>query len=141
MIVGGAMRPGKVSFHVHEPWKHLGDAIADDEHGRMLEEQIFNASLKVSWGVLGLMTPACTLWFAGRQTWCEPFLHAALKAWNEIDAVGSRYYAALKPERMWNIPNSLHYVLGRLGVPNERLSEPLPPGGPAELLKYARLAS
>ena len=65
LIVGGTMRSGPTNFHCHEPWKHLGDTIAGDESGRALEEQIFRSSLTVPWGVLGLMTPACTLWLRG----------------------------------------------------------------------------
>jgi hypothetical protein len=141
LMLGGTMRPGWTSFHCHEPWKHLEDAITDDEPGRALEEQIFQASLTVHWGVLGLMAPSNTLWFAGHRERETPFLDAALKAWDEIDAVGARYFMAFEGERMWSFPNSLKHVLARAGVPIERLKEPLPKGGPSTLLKYARASS
>jgi hypothetical protein len=141
LILSGTSRPGTKSFHCHEPWKHLLDALSKIDDSDGIEERIFQSSMSVPWGVLGFMASGCKLWFAGRQSWYEPFLHAALKAWNEIDTVGQRYFVALQPEAMWAIPNSLHYVLGRLGVPVEHLSQPLPPGGPSALLKYARPAS
>ncbi len=66
LVLGGAIRSGRMSFHCHEPWKLLEEAITDDEAGRALEEQIFRASLTVTWGVLGLMAPPNALWFTGR---------------------------------------------------------------------------
>lgn len=68
----------------------------------------------------------------------EPFLHAALAAWDELDAVGARYYVAVQGERLWSTPNNLHYVLGNMGVPNELLRAPLPPEGPRALLRYIK---
>ena len=68
----------------------------------------------------------------------EPFVHAAVAAWKDLDSVGPRYYAGAQGERLWSVPNNLHYVLANMGVPTEVLRAPLPPGGPAALLQYAR---
>lgn len=56
-----------------------------------LETKIFNASLRVTWGVLGLLSFDNQPWFYGHEEWYEPFLEAALSVWDELDAVGSRY--------------------------------------------------
>lgn len=71
----------------------------------------------------------------------QPFLHAVLAAWDEFDAVGPRYYAAVQGQRLWSLPTGLHYVLANMGVPNDILRAPLPPGGPRDLLQYARAQS
>ena len=143
LIVGGTMRPGWTNFHCHEPWKQLLLALEDVRVSRdeALQNRIFNASLSTTWGVLGLMAYSNLLWFSGRHDWYEPFVDAASRAWDEIDAVGARYFVALHPESMWDMPNGLKQVLAKLGVPTDRLRAPLPPGGPRELLKYARVAS
>lgn len=141
LLVGGTMRPGMKNFHCHAPWKQIFDALAKVEDSRDIEETIFQASMSMTWGVLGFLAYDCTPWFAGHEHWYEPFLKAALNAWDEIDSVGARYFIALQPEPMWAIPNSLHYVLSNLGVPAERLRDPLPKAGPSALLKYVRLAS
>jgi hypothetical protein len=41
-------------------------------------------------------------------------------------------------ERLWDLPNNLHYVLANMGVPNDVLRARLPPEGPRSLLRYAR---
>ena len=56
-----------------------------------METKIFNASLRVTWGVLGLLSFDNQPWFYGHEEWYEPFLEAALSVWDELDAVGSRY--------------------------------------------------
>jgi len=68
----------------------------------------------------------------------EPFLHAVLAAWDELDAVGPRYYAVVQGQRLWSVPNNLHYVLATMGVPAEILRAPLPAEGPRALLQYLR---
>jgi hypothetical protein len=59
-------------------------------------------------------------------------------AWPELDALGSRYYEVGAPQRLWSLVNNLHYVLAKMGVPNEVLRAPLPPAGPRALLRHAR---
>jgi hypothetical protein len=49
--------------------------------------------------------------------------------------------AAIGPaQRLWTLPNNLHYVLANMGVPNDALRAPLPPGGPRALLQHAQYA-
>jgi hypothetical protein len=104
-------------------------------------EAIFRESISVPWGVLGLLAMDSKPWFYGEEAWYEPFLHAAINVWDELDSVGARYYVAFQGESLWSISNSLHYVLGNMGVPHELLGAPLPPEGPRALLKYVRVAS
>jgi len=92
-------------------------------------------------GILGLLSFDNQPWFYGHEEWYAPFLEAVLGGWDELDAVGSRYYIALQGQSLWSIPNSLHYVLANLGVPHDLLRAPLPPEGPRALLKYVRIAS
>lgn len=140
LVVNGTLRAqAPPAIYCAEPWKHLLDAtsVLEQDVGDAIEEQVFHASLTTSWGVLGLMSPGNTLWLSGRPQWEAPFMRAALAAWDEIDAVGARYYNAFAPERLWSIHNTLKHVLARAGVPGELLRAPLPAGGPAALLKYA----
>ena len=102
-----------------------------------IADAVFTASLQVPWGVLGLMSSDNGPW-----VWPEhrhrPFLHAALSFWEELDAVGARYYVAGKSERLWGTARNLKYVLANMGVPNDVLNSPLPAEGPRALLQYAR---
>ena len=64
-----------------------------------------------------------------------------IPAWDELDAVGPRYFNGVQGQSLWTLPNSLHYVLGNMGVPHDLLRAPLTPEGPRALLKYVRIPS
>jgi hypothetical protein len=129
------------NFHCFAPWmpaeEPLRDLRTDLTVPSAAEEAMFAASLQTPWGVLGLLAPDNTSWVWPRERH-QPFLKAALAFWDELDAVGPRYYWTLQAERLWPVANSLHYVLGNMGVPNDVLRAPLPPEGPRGLLRYAR---
>ena len=143
VLVGGFMHTGWTNFHCFVPWKPLGDALVDIrvESDPTLEAKIFHESLRAPWGVLGLLSFDNQPWFYGNEAWYQPFLEAAVRVWDELDAVGSRYHIAVQGQSLWSIPNSLHYVLANLGVPHDLLRAPLPPEGPRALLKYVRTVS
>jgi hypothetical protein len=129
---------GPVSnFHCFAPWRLAWEAASLAES---TAEAMFAASLEVPWGILGLMSSDNGPW-----VWPEhrhrPFLEAALWFWEELDAVGARYYVVGKGERLWGTARNLKYVLANMGVPNDVLSSPLPPEGPRALLRYARPAA
>jgi hypothetical protein len=128
------------NFHVSEPWRlardELFDMRAEPTVPTEIEDAIFAASLRVPWGVLGLIASDSQSWLMSRARH-RPLLNAALEAWPELDAVGARYYWAY-PEPLWSAPNNLKYVLGNLGVPVDVLRAPLPPEGPRALLRYVR---
>jgi hypothetical protein len=137
-------RPGSTqNFHCFMPWKPLWMAWFDIRVAPpdpTLCEQVFHDSLTVPWGVIGLMGHENQSWFwSGERS--EPFLQAVLSVWDDLYAVGARYQWSIQCQDLWSIPNNLHFVLANMGVPHERLRAPLPPGGPRELLKYARIAS
>jgi hypothetical protein len=138
MIVGGRVLAGGTDFHCFMPWRTLWQKLLEDP-GTM--DAVFRESLSAPWGVLGLLTMDNTPWFYGNEERYEPFLDAALKVWDELDAVGPRYYIAFQGESLWSIPNSLHYILANMGVPHDLLRAPLPPEGLRALLRYARIAS
>lgn len=133
---------GPVSnFHCFAPWRPAEDPLHDLRTDPTVpapeEEAMFVASLLTPWGVLGLMGSDTTSW-VWRKERHQPFLHAALKFWDELDAVGPRYYVVGQGERLWRVASTLKYVLANMGVPKDVLNEPLPPGGPRVLLRHAR---
>lgn len=136
MMLGGLA--GGTNLHCFMPWRTLWQKPAE---GPGIMDAIFRESLSVSWGVLGLLAFDNKPWFYGNEERYEPFLDAAFRVWDELDAVGPRYYVAVQSESLWSIPNSLQYVLGNMGVPHDLLCAPLPTEGPRALLKYARIAS
>jgi hypothetical protein len=136
MMMLGGLAAG-TNFHCFMPWRTLWQKLKDPG----VRDAIFQESLSVSWGVLGLLAFDNTPWFYGNEELFEPFLDAALAMWDELDAVGTRYYVAVRSKSLWSIPNSLQYVLGNMGVPHDLLCAPLPPEGPRALLKYVRIAS
>lgn len=141
MLVMHGIRQGPDSnFHCFMPWRTLWDAVVDEAQPSVpspIEDAVFAASLAVPWGVLGLLSSDNQPWLipASRH---RPLLAAALEVWPELDAVGPRYYWAVQGERLWSLPNNLHFVLANLGVPAAQLDAPLPPEGPRALLQYVR---
>ncbi len=67
----------------------------------------------------------------------EPFLQAALRVWDELLAIGKRYYWAAQGEDLWSIPNNLHFVLANMGLPYNHLRAALPADGLAAILRHA----
>ncbi len=138
MMMDGPVLAGGRDFHCFVPWQQLWqDLVAD--LGAM--DAIFQESLSVSWGILGLLASANTPWFYSGEERFEPFLAAAIRVWDELDAVGPRYFDGVQGQSLWTLTGSLHYVLGNMGVPHDLLRAPLPPEGPRALLKYVRIPS
>ncbi|HEX8106821.1 MAG TPA: hypothetical protein VF516_03790 [Kofleriaceae bacterium] len=136
----GIITGSVANFHCFMPWRTLWDAVVDEAQPSVpspIEDAIFAASLRTSWGVLGLMAHDSQSWLipASRH---RPLLDAALEVWPALDAVGERYAVGSMPQRLWSVPNNLHFVLANLGVPNDMLGAPLPPEGPRALLRYVR---
>ena len=76
VIVGGLMTGGLTNFHCFVPWKPLGDALRDIRvpPDPALEAKIFQESLRVTWGVLGLLSFDNQAWFYDHEERYEPFL-------------------------------------------------------------------
>jgi hypothetical protein len=124
-----------------ENWKIAWDAMFDlrttPTVPSPIEDATFEAALQAPWGVLGLLASYSQSWLIPRSRH-EPFLHAVLVVWGELDAIGPRYYAAVQGVGRWSMPNNLHDVLANMGVPNELLRAPLPAEGPRALVRHAR---
>jgi hypothetical protein len=140
LIVTGIQVGPAPNFHCFAPWKLAWDAFAaadDSDAFAVIENAIFDASLRISWGVLGLLASENQFWLIPVSRH-RPLLHAALEAWPELDAVGTRYAGSVPGRRLWDMPNNLKYVMANLGVPTDVLRAPLPPEGPRALLRYVR---
>jgi hypothetical protein len=135
---------GPVSnFHCFAPMRQAWDAFFDirvEPPPARITDAIFAASLQTPWGILGLLSSDNQTWLIPRERH-QPFLKATLAVWDELDAIGPRYYVVGQGQRLWALPNNLHYVLANMGVPNDMLRSPLPPEGPRALLRYARPAA
>jgi hypothetical protein len=141
LVLSGIMTGPAPNFHCFMPWKMawgpLFDLRTTPTSPAPVEDAIFEASIRTPWGILGLLASESRSWLYPTSRH-EPFLHAVVAVWSELDAVGSRYYVAVQGERLWSVPNNLHYVLANMGVPTEILRAPLPAEGPRALLRYAR---
>jgi len=144
LVLSGILTGPAPNFHCFMPWAmalyELFDLRTTPTSPPPVEDAIFDASLRTPWGILGLLAYESNSWLIPK-TRHEPFLHAVLGAWSELDAVGPRYYAAVQGVRLWSVHNNLHYVLANMGVPTEILNAPLPAEGPRALLRYARPAN
>jgi hypothetical protein len=141
LVLDGIVARGEPHFHCALPWMPLWQALFDRrvKADPALNDGIFEASLSVPWGVLGLLPYENHPWLIPEARF-KLFVQAVLKVWDELDAVGPRYYSAVEGKRLWSLPNTLHYVLANMGVPNAVLRAPLPAEGPRALLRYARAA-
>jgi hypothetical protein len=141
MLVMNGIRQGPaLNFHCFAPWRLAWSPLFEQRTEPTIpapvDDAIFAASLEVPWGIVGLLSADNQSWLYSKARH-QPFLHAVLAAWGELDAVGSRYYWAVQGQRLWSLPNNLHYVLANMGIPTDLLRAPLPPEGPRALLRYA----
>jgi hypothetical protein len=141
LVLSGIVTGPALNFHCFLPWMLAWDALFDlrttPTSPAPIEDAIFETSLRTPWGILGLLASESQSWLTPTMRH-EPFLHAVLGAWSELDAVGARYCFSFRGVRLWSVPNNLHYVLANMGVPTEILNAPLPAEGPRALLRYAR---
>lgn len=140
LVLAGIVTGPVPNFHCSMPWRKAWDELSDPRTPAVpspIEDAAFEASLRTPWGILGLLSSESQPWLYP-TTRHEPFLHAVLGVWSELDAVGARYCSSFYGKRLWSVPNNLHYVLGNMGVPTEILNAPLPAEGPRALLRYAR---
>ena len=120
-------------------WQTFFDVRAEPVPDHV-SDAVFAESLQTPWGILGLLSSDNQPWLYPTERH-QPFLYAVLSAWDELYAVGPRYFVVGQGERLWQIHNNLHYVLANMGVPDDVLGAPLPAGGPRALLRYARAQS
>ena len=111
---------------VSEAWrkKRMGNDVWTSLH---------EASMRNMWIFLGLLGQHSGMFLYQNRAWMQPFLKAAVEFWEELDAEGDRYTFGGPPSRLWTLPSNIQMVLAHLGLPENRLREPLPPGGLQEL--------
>jgi hypothetical protein len=144
LVMHGIKQGPDSNFHCFAPWRRVWETLFDlriePTVPSPVEDAIFAAALAIPWGILGLLSSDNQCWLYPKNRHF-PLVEATLAVWDELDAVGARYYWAVEGERLWALPNNLHYVLANMGVPNDVLRAPLPPEGPRALLRYARAQS
>lgn len=125
------------AFHCYLPFRTVYDALGEtlpDE----IEDKVFREGLETAWGVLGLLGRNNFPWVRAEERH-QPFLEAVLRFWDELCAEGDRYSTGANDGKaLWDVPNSLHYVLARRGAPQGALNSPLPSGGLKEVVAALR---
>jgi hypothetical protein len=149
-------------YHCYAFTRALFD-LSSPDNWRSIKEQVFEASLKSPWGLLGLLShevgssfmsqprkllykddnfetcPDDDLLDAWRSSYAEPFLDKCLQYWDVLS--DEKYHYSLSfgtSPSLWSIPSSLHYILANMGISTEKLRAPLPSGGLAELVALAK---
>ncbi len=99
-----------------------------------VDEAIFERSLSQPWSMLGMMGGNNSGWVREKRRY-RPFLRATRRYWDLFDAEGARYTDGSRGGfRLWSLPNNIKYVLANLGMSNEEIDPPWPPGGLPELI-------
>lgn len=120
---------GESNFHCYLLHKVLLTAFLDEKLTPAVEEQIFVASLQTSWGTLGLLSEANTMWLRSPSRH-RPLLNATLRFWDELYAEGERYSnGSTCGQDLWSLNTNLKFVLANLGVEMSILTAPFPPCG------------
>jgi hypothetical protein len=121
------------AVHAYAPLDQIGIGVFEGRYPGDLMDRIFRDALALPWGVLSLISHDNNRWFFPEPRHL-PFGEKAIEWWPLLDGIGPRYTFGTTPgERLWSVPNNLHYVAGHLGVPLDDLKKPLPPGGLAAL--------
>jgi hypothetical protein len=129
---------GDPHFHCYLPHFILLEMIDGGRSPPDSEQEIFEASLRTSWGTLGVLSPANRIWVYPKHRH-DPLLRATFRFWETLDAEGERYtVGSATGQRLWSIGSNLKYVMANLGVPTSVLNTPLPEGGPASLVSVDR---
>ena len=103
-------------------------------HSALGDEDVFERSLTQPWSVLGLVSHPNDMWVYEKRRY-RPFLRAVRRYWDLFDAEGARYSNGSEcGARLWSLPNTIMYVLANLGLSNEEMDPPWPPGGLPEII-------
>jgi hypothetical protein len=104
-----------------------------------LAEEVFERSLTRSWSTLGLVAYRGQHWLRDKERY-RSFLDAVRQNWEMFDSIGARYSDGSRQGfRLWSLPNAIKYVLANLGMSNEEMDPPWPPGGLLTILDRAEL--
>lgn len=122
---------GQPHFHCYLLHFQIKEAQFEGRLNADMVEEIFNASLQTEWGVLGLIAYQSTMWFAPPEKWrstrYQPMLKACLQFWDTFEREGERYSGGSNSSKnLWNLPNTIRYILANMGVSKAVLKAPLP---------------
>ena len=133
----GPLTGGGDHFHFFAPAHAIRNAIPP----RLPKETfttLFEPMIATRWGFLALLGQWSHSFFfpPGHQ---QRYLHAAVRWWDELAAEGPRYSTGSNVgEPLWDLFTKLKFCLAREGLPQELLSQPIPPGGMAALVAQTR---
>jgi hypothetical protein len=133
---------GQPHFHCYLLHFQIKEAQFEGRLNADMVEEIFNASLQTEWGVLGLIAYQSTMWFAPPEKWrstrYQPMLKACLQFWDTFEREGERYSGGSNSSKnLWNLPNTIRYILANMGVSKAVLKAPLPATGLAGVVALA----
>lgn len=103
-------------FHCYVLHKEIHLAIIQQKMDPKRYEDIFTASLKTPWGLLGLFDTNPSGWFRGFpvrgliEDRVSQFLPACLEFWDEFDAEGKRYCGTFE-STIWSYLNNFNAFL------------------------------
>ncbi len=132
---------GEPHFQVWPLWYEIRrEQIRSDKPRRVskeLAEEVFERSLTRPWSTLGLVAYRGQDWLREKHRY-RPFLHAVRQYWELFDSIGARYTDGSRQGfPLWFAGNSIKYVLANLGMSNEEMDPPWPPGGLLAILDRA----
>ncbi len=111
------------------PLALLTQAVVAAQVERTREDDAVATCLETPCGLLGLLSPQNEVLVYPPERH-RPILSAALRFWDTLDSAGARYSTGEPTGAyLWDLTTNLTHVLGRLGVPERVLREPLPPEG------------
>jgi hypothetical protein len=106
----------------------ISDEIIQGHMSQEFWEKLHDAGLRYPWVFLGLLGQHSAAFLHRSPSWHLPFLRAAVEFWPVLAAEGARYSFGREPTDLWSLPTNIRFVLARLGLPIDRLKDPLPQG-------------
>jgi hypothetical protein len=102
-----------------------------------LWDRVYEWALKEPGRFLTVLCPVGGHYFRKNPSWHAPYVRALVEFWPVLEAEGARYSNGLlgNPMNLWDTNVAYKGSLGDLGVPDDKLMAPLPPGGIAELVR------
>lgn len=125
-------------YYIYLPIFLIDQATGKKADLSFRQRELFDSALLSDWGVLSLMGDY-TIFLARPENRDDPYLAALLKFWHAFPKEGRYSVGSPYGKDLWALPTRLRTILALKGVPMEILNAPLPPEGPAALLKYVQV--
>ncbi|WP_153011632.1 hypothetical protein [Serinicoccus chungangensis] len=140
IVLAKAPQLAEAGVHLHLPATTLATAAEKGTVGADVEQALVEQAWEEPWSFASLLAPAAQL-LTIPPARHRPFAQAAARHWPVLESVGPRWTVGdTSGATLWGQHTTLWYVLGQLGVPAERLTQPLPSGGVDGLLADAGVA-